>query len=144
MENLLLSDSDKHLIKKHKVYLDKSIGYYRMYLGSGKYVYLHRYILNAKKGELVDHINRNKNDNRRDNLRIVSFKLNSYNRDVTNDLGRGIYFDKVGNRFRACISHKNKTLKLGSFKCINEAKIAYNKKAYEIYGENAYQHLVIQ
>ena len=51
-----------------------------------------------------------------------------------------IYFDKCGSRYRACISHKNKTLKLGSFKDIESAKRAYNAKAYEIYKENAVLH----
>ena len=120
-------------------YLDKSTGYYRVNVSSG-YKYLHRLVIQAKRGEIVDHINRDKTDNRLINLRIVSKKLNNYNRSVTNKNGRGIYFDKCGQRYRACISHKNKTLKLGSFKTAEEAKHEYNKKALELYGDNAYQH----
>ena len=140
MENLILSKQDEYILDRFNVCRDSSTGYYRIYFKGGKYIYLHRFILNAKKGEIVDHKNRNKNDNTRGNLRIVSASLNCYNSKNSNKLGRGIYFDKFGNRFRACISKNNKTLKLGSFKNILDAKVAYNIKALEIYGSNAYQH----
>ena len=141
MEGLILSKEDLILLENNKIRLDKSSGYFRIYF-KNKYEYLHRFVIKAKKGEVVDHINRNKKDNRRENLRIVSFKLNNYNKEIKNDLGRGIYFDKYGNRYRACISDNNKTLKLGSFKNIIDAKLAYNKKALELYSDDAYQHIV--
>lgn len=118
-----------------KIRYDDSNGYVRIGVK-----YLHRIIINAKPGEIVDHINRNKLDNRLKNLRIVNKSLNNYNKEIKNKLGRGIYFDKSGNRYRACISHNNKTEKLGSFKNINDAKKMYNKRANEIYGENAILH----
>lgn len=141
MENLILSECDLDILKSYKIRLDKSNGYFRVYFNK-TYVYLHRFIINAKKGEIVDHIDRNKLNNKRENLRIVSYSLNAYNKEISNKNGRGIYFDKAGNRYRACISFNNKTLKLGSFKIIKEAKIAYNLKAKEIYGENAFQHII--
>jgi len=118
---------------------DSSNGYYRIYQ-NGEKEYVHRIVAGSKSGQLVDHINRDKTDNRACNLRICDKALNNYNRGINNPLGRGIYFDRSGDRYRACISHKNKTLKLGSFKSVEEAKKAYNKKASEIYGEAAYQH----
>lgn len=144
MVPLMLSDCDAHLLTTRSISYEKTNGYYRVYdrTTKSKYVYLHRLITGAKKGDTVDHIDRNKHNNRRDNLRIVSNCLNSYNRDVKSKHGRGIYFDAYGNRFRACISFKNKTLKLGSFKDINAAKLAYNKKAKEMYGEDAFQHII--
>jgi len=140
MENLILSECDQYIKEKYKINFDVNSGYYRIYLGKGKYVYLHRFILQAKNGEIVDHKDRNKHNNSRNNLRIASKSLNNYNRDVKNELGRGIYYDKYGERFRACISYKNKTIKIGSFKTEIEAKIAYNNKALELRGDDAYIH----
>jgi len=137
-----ISEEDVARIGNNKILLDKSNGYYRIYFTNDKYQYLHRFILNAKKGDIVDHIDRDKENNHRDNLRIVTKKLNNYNRDSNNALGRGIYYDNYGNRYRACIGNNKKTLKLGSFKNISDAKLAYNKKALEIYGKDAYQHII--
>lgn len=142
MDNLQVSNEDKWILDSFTVYYCNSNGYYRVRKYKS-YVYLHRLIMNAKKGEIVDHINRDKADNRRENLRIVSKSLNNYNKQINNNLGRGIYFDKCGNRYRACISFKNKTLKLGSSKDINEVKLMYNNKAIELYGSDAFQHDII-
>ena len=50
----------------------------------GKNTRLHREILNAKDGDIVDHINRNKLDNRKENLRFVSWDESAANRDYLN------------------------------------------------------------
>ena len=142
MENLLISKEDEELLKLYRILFDKNSGYFRVYLGKGEYTYLHRLIMNAQKGDIVDHIDRNRQNNTRENLRIVTRATNNYNKEIKNKLGRGIYFDKFGNRFRACISHENKTLKLGSFKTLIEAKEAYNKKAVELRGDDAYLHVI--
>ena len=142
MENLLISKEDEELLKLYRILFDKNSGYFRVYLGKGEYTYLHRLIVNAQKGDIVDHIDRNRQNNTRENLRIVTRATNNYNKEIKNKLGRGIYFDKFGNRFRACISHENKTLKLRSFKTLIEAKEAYNKKAVELRGDDAYLHVI--
>ena len=144
MENLLISKEDEELLKLYRILFDKNSGYFRVYLGKGEYTYLHRLIVNAQKGDIVDHIDRNRQNNTRENLRIVTRATNNYNKEIKNKLGRGIYFDKFGNRFRACISHENKTLKLGSFKTLIEAKEAYNKKAVELRGDDAYLHVILK
>ena len=46
---------------------------------------LHRVIMDAKQGEVVDHINRNGLDNRKHNLRIVNTSINNKNANVRND-----------------------------------------------------------
>jgi hypothetical protein len=38
----------------------------------GKFIYLHILLMGKKQGLMIDHINRNKLDNRRENLRFVT------------------------------------------------------------------------
>ena len=45
-----------------------------------KLILLHRLIMNAPNNKVIDHINHNKKDNRKSNLRLVSQKENSRNR----------------------------------------------------------------
>jgi len=55
---------------------------------AGKRIYesLHRYLMgNVPKGMVIDHINRKPLDNRKSNLRIVTYEENAYNSD---------YYDK--------------------------------------------------
>ncbi len=134
---IIIDDNIKNVVDIKKIKYDNSNGYAR--IGSK---YLHRILINAKEGEVVDHINGNRVDNRLENLRIVTKSLNNYNRVTSNKYGRGIYFDKYGNRFRAVISHNNKTEKLGSFKTLQDAQKKYNERACEIYGNDAKLHTI--
>jgi hypothetical protein len=59
---------------------------YNWYLNNGNYIcntelgLIHRYILNYKGKDMVDHRNRNSLDNRKKNLRIVTAKQNAMNK----------------------------------------------------------------
>ena len=53
----------------------------------GKLIQLSRLLMNAKKGEIIDHINRNPLDNRRSNLRKVNSRQNTLNRKSYNNTG---------------------------------------------------------
>ncbi len=48
---------------------------------NSKNIYLHRALVEAGKGEVVDHVNRDKMDNRRANLRKCTASQNQHNRD---------------------------------------------------------------
>jgi HNH endonuclease len=57
-------------------------GYYAMRrTETGGSIYLHRYLLDAPDGMVVDHINHNTLDNRRQNLRICTNQENNENRN---------------------------------------------------------------
>lgn len=84
-----------------------------------KQIYLHRLILNlSQKNTMVDHINHNKLDNRRDNLRIVTNSQNQMNRDkpCNNTSGvKGVYWHKNQQKWQANIQINGTLYYLGLF-----------------------------
>jgi hypothetical protein len=102
-------------------------------------MYMHRLILPDVKE--VDHINGNKLDNRKENLRSCTRKQNSMNTLIRkgnkHSKYKGVSFDKSRNKWVAYCIKDYKMLNLGRFKTENEAGLAYNTKAKELFGEFA-------
>jgi hypothetical protein len=96
------------------------------------YVRMHRQILNAKPGQIVDHRNRNGLDNRRENLRFATSAQNNINRTY-----RGRFSPDPSGMYRARIAFQGKRIHLGMFATPEEAAKAYDAKALELYGEFA-------
>ena len=77
-------------------------------------------------------------DNRKQNLQQCTKSLKNHNTkiDKRNTSGfRGVYFDKRPKRWYARITYESKTYHLGGFDIAQEASIAYNKKALELFGQ---------
>jgi len=90
-----LDDIDK--CSSHKWYLD-SVGYARTSVDKKK-IRLHKLITQTDGTTIVDHINRNKLDCRKVNLRIVDYSMNALNRDVQSNnkcRERGVYQTQAG------------------------------------------------
>jgi len=81
-------------------------GYARRTTRSGG-IYMHRFIMDASPGMDVSHINHNRLDNRRANLRIVPHVEALWNRRCP---ARGITRDKNG-AWRAYLTHRGHKLK---------------------------------
>lgn len=81
-----------------------------------KVIFLHRFITNAPEKSIVDHINHNKKDNRKYNLRITNYKINGLNRKK---LPNGICKHKVGNNYYYSVFL---TTYRGNFKEYKDAK----------------------
>ena len=91
---------------------------------------LHRYILNPNKNLQVDHINRNKLDNRKSNLRTVTNQQNHFNRPLNknNKSGvTGVYFNNQCKKWCAQITINRKTISAGLFEKLEDAVKARNK-----------------
>lgn len=73
-----ISIEDVEAIKGHH-WSDNGHGYIRCFINNTP-LYLHRYLTNCPDNMDVDHINHDKYDNTRDNLRIVTHAVNCQNR----------------------------------------------------------------
>ena len=101
---------------------------------------MHRFIMKPKSNEYVDHINGDKLDNRKENLRICTKKENQRNQKVRKDNTSGYKGVALmaGKYWRAYITSGGSRQKhLGNFKTKEEAARAYDEKAKEYFGEFA-------
>lgn len=113
-------------IKNKTLHISYSKNEYRLKFGNGEM--MHRYIMNCPKEKVVDHINHNSLDNRKENLRICTQAENQKNRKLSknNKTGySGIRLDKRYNSYLVEIG-KDKHY-IGSFKNIEDAVTARNK-----------------
>ena len=101
-------------------------------------IYLHRAILKPPKEMVVDHINRNPLDNRRCNLRIVTYQQNSFNHKKTKDTSSkymGVCFDR--GRWKASLSILKRLTHLGYFDCEEDAAREHDRAARRTRGKFA-------
>ena len=95
---------------------------------------LHRFLMNPSDDMVVDHINHNRLDNRKQNLRLCTQGENLRNKKV-----KGVAFDKRRNKWYARIMINRKNLHLGSFDTKEEAIEARKQAEIEYFGEYRYK-----
>lgn len=107
--------------------------------GIKKYILMHRIINNTEDGLDTDHINRNKLDNRRNNLRSATRQQNQMNKPSVNGTSKykGVSWNKRDEVWHSRIKIDGKLKHLGYFKSEVEAAKTYNKKAKELHSEFA-------
>jgi len=111
--------------------------------GKCVYYFLHKEILGVhlNKEILVDHINGNPLDCRRENLRLANRKENAQNRRVLSHRRyKGIAFKKYANKtnpWEARIRVDSKLISLGYHRQMKDAALAYNKAAVFYFKEFA-------
>ena len=164
MKNLELKNSEKLAIVSDCDfgYLSRfewSIDYKGYVIRTKDGVPLHKIIIGTSRGKKqIDHINRDKLDNRIENLRLATATQNSVNRapkkegqykgvtylseNRTRKRSNGeIYCYKRVKLFRAVLKHDGVNYSLGTFSTAEEAAHAYDKKSYELFGDFAYINL---
>lgn len=82
-KNKFYFDVDDYYKIKDLAWYENSKGYI-INRKKGNMILLHRFVLDAESDNFVDHINRNRLDNRKQNLRFCTPQENSINRNVIN------------------------------------------------------------
>ena len=111
--------------------------------GKSKTVYIHQlvaeaFLLNPDNKKCIDHIDNDKENNNISNLRYATHIENSQNRSISskNTSGvKGVHFNKANNKWRACIVIDYKSIHIGYFETLEEAKIARQARANLEFGE---------
>lgn len=105
---------------------------------------MHRLILKAPKSAQVHHVNGNKIDNRKSNLKLIHISDHSQLHGIemglksNNSSGfKGVSFHKAAKKWSAYVNLNKKRHYLGLFNCPIEAAKAYDEKALELFGERA-------
>ena len=148
----LIDDKDADLLRlgSWSAHISKS-GAYACCRIKGTRTWMHTTILEdmlgrpLKKGELADHINGDKLDNRRANLRLANRSQNNANKPARKGLSskyKGVSWDKNKEKWRAYIQINKKLKHIGYFGDEQQAAIAYNREAKRLYGEFAIMNKV--
>lgn len=106
--------------------------------GSKKILYMHKLLLVAEEGYIVDHKDGDTLNNTRDNLRQVTVQQNQFNRrkHSNNTSGfKGVCFHKRAGKWQATITKDGKKTFLGYYTTPEQASIAYQAAATALFGE---------
>ncbi len=136
----MVDDEDYELVSKYKWIVKKDrYTFYAYSRFNCSYIAMHRLIMQAKKGQILDHINRKGLDNRKFNLSFVNGSQNRQNSKshCGSSKFKGVSWKKRNNRWESYIKINGNTIHLGHFKNEVDAAIAYDKKAIELFDEFA-------
>jgi hypothetical protein len=141
----IVDDADFEWLSKWKWYAyfntRTKVFYARRSIYPSKTVSMHRVILGAQPGQIVDHVNRNTLDNRRANLRFVTVSQSNQNTrllSARNKSGfRGVHWSSASKKWRASINLNDRSIHLGVFNSIKDAALAYNTAARELHRDFA-------
>lgn len=112
----------------------------------GKILKLHRYIMNATEDQIVEHIDKNKLNNVTENLRFTTFSISNHTKKINyknkSSKYTGVRLHKTRNKWMSEIYKDKKCYFIGYFENENDAAMAYNNKAKELYGEFAKLNII--
>ena len=135
----LIDDEDYALILLFHWFYD-SHQYARTKKLSGGSMSMHRLLIKPQTGYEIDHIDGNRINNQRKNLRIVTHKQNQANQGKhirKTSQYKGVCWRKDVNKWIAYIETNNKPTHLGYHLSEVEAARAYDRAALDMFGEYA-------
>jgi hypothetical protein len=140
---VLVDDNDFELISKYHWHAskDKSV----KATINGKKILLHRFLMDCPRHLEVDHIDGNRLNNMRSNLRLATSSQNKMNRGARKDCKsgyKGVSFHKPLNKWTARIMINDKYKHLGVYEDIMDAVKAYNHNALKYHGEFAKLNII--
>lgn len=124
-ETFFFDKEDYPKIKDICWHKDTKTGYIRGHLPNrGGRTSLHRVVMDAVKGETIDHINYDLDDNRKSNLRKCSRSQNSSNLSTRTDNKTGfpgVRFDRQRQKWAVQICVNRKRIDLGRYELFEDA-----------------------
>ena len=123
-DNVLIDEEDKVRLEAYGKWKIDRKGYcVKTTRINKKYhtIRMHRIIIDCPDNMQVDHINGNRLDNRKCNLRIVTALQNAQNKTKS----KGYYYCEDTNKYRVRITHFGKQIEVGRFNTEAEAASAY-------------------
>lgn len=152
---IILNNGQKTIVDEEDF---ESFGKYKWCLNNSGYVFgygpckkvnsLHRYIMSKIhniKDKDIDHINKNKLDNRKFNLRICNKSQNNSNtehRKINTSGYKGVSFNKTNKLWCAKICFNNKHVNIGLFETARLAAIAYDLYSKFLFKEFAVANII--
>lgn len=143
----LVDEQDYHHLRGMgwHAHTSKGFTYARCAWGNG-HILMHVYLMKPPEGLLVDHINGDKLDNRRENLRLATNAENS--RNVRKTEGRtsqykGVVWDAARKKWRAQIKLEGSMKTLGRFEDERTAAQTYDEAAKLHFKEYAFLNFPI-
>lgn len=139
---VIVDDDDFEKLNKFHWFVDK-FGATQSYLGSGKNkpILMHRFLMKPPDDMEIDHIDGNRLNNQRSNLRFANSSQNKCNRGPRKDCKsgfKGVSWHKQLNKWTARIQTNKKNVYLGVFNDIKDAILAYNDAAIKYHGQFAF------
>lgn len=112
-----------------------SSGYWRV-ASSTPRTSLHRFVMNAPKGLVVDHVRHDTLDNRKSQLRVVTVQENSLNRrgpawDNKTSGVRGVHWHKARRKWRVQLWRQRRLHEFGLYETLEEAAAVVRRQLAE-------------
>lgn len=140
--NVLVDDADYELLKQFNWCVDKQGSVSGLVSKTPrKRMLLHRYILQAPEHLEVDHIDGDRLNNQRSNLRLATSSQNKANRGPRKDCKsgyKGVSLHKKLRKWTARVKTPATYKHIGVFNTKEDAARAYNKAAIEVFGPFAW------